>query len=878
MRVNRGTSPPSPMTSGAVRIGARFTTLLALIYASAAAAQQPSDASGAARALTLSRAIRATGAIRLDGRLDEPAWSEAPVTDSFTQIDPDEGQPASQRTEVRVLFDDDALYVGVRLHDSGPITARLGRRDMNLGDSDWFGVMIDSYHDHRTAFGFDVNPAGVRRDEVKTIDQDDNSWDPVWDVATSSDASGWIAEYRIPFSQLRFSGDSAQTWGVQFERIIGRRNEYAVSTFIPKSERGGVPRYGHLEGIERVRSGKRLELLPYVVQRAEYVDPGPNPFRTDREFYTSAGVDLLFRASSNLTLNATINPDFGQVEVDPAVVNLGVYETFFEEKRPFFVEGSEIFAFGANGTSGGQIFYSRRIGRSPSLAAPGSATDVPTNTTILGAGKLSGKVGGWSLGVLAAVTDKEEARTMIQEPGLPGAPGRELVDHATAEPLATYAVARARRELRDGQTFFGGVLTSVRRDLDSDFAQAMLHRSAFAAGIDFNHQWANRGWSLSGDIEGSRVTGTAAAITRTQRQSNHYFQRPDAEHLDFDTTATSLGGYSMNVMLAKQGGEHWRGDVAAAATSPGYETNDLGFSYRTDRRDVQAGLLYMQNRPGKHVRNWSVRGQLRAEHNFDWERILSFASVSFNVRTLGYWTFHGFTQTFFPTLDDRLTRGGPIAKRPGWVSSGIFIASDGRKPLSASIFLGGERYQYGGWSQTTELHATVRTSSRWNLSAGPTFFRRYSTAQFVFAQPDTNYAPTYDRRYIFAPLHQTELSFVTRFNLTFSPRLSLETYMQPLISSGDYGDPKQLRAARTYDFIPYTQQAPDLDFNFRSLRGNAVLRWEWRPGSTIYFAWQQSRSDFAPVGNFSLGRDRRALMAASPDNIFLVKVNYWLNP
>jgi hypothetical protein len=293
---------------------------------------------------------------------------------------------------------------------------------------------------------------------------------------------------------------------------------------------------------------------------------------------------------------------------------------------------------------------------------------------------------------------------------------------------------------------------------------------------------------------------------------------------------------------------------------------------------VQAGVLYTQNRPGKVWRNWNVRGQVRAEHNFDWERILSFAAVTFTARTLGYWTFHGFTQNFFPALDDRLTRGGPIAKRPGWISSGLYVASDGRKPLSASIFLGGERYQYGGWSQTTELNATVRTSSRWNLSGGPTLFRRYSTAQFVFSQADTNYAPTYDRRYVFAPLHQTELSFVTRFNLTFSPRLSLETYMQPLISSGDYGDPKQLRAARTYDFIPYTQGAPDLDFNFRSLRGNAVLRWEWRPGSTIYFAWQQSRSDVAPVGNFSLGRDRRALMAAAPDNIFLVKVNYWLNP
>ncbi len=867
------------MPSSVVRAFRRLSAPLALMMAPAIAAQQSADAT-ASRTLPASRAARVAGTIRLDGKLDEPAWAAAPVTDAFTQIDPEEGRPASQRTEVRVLFDDDALYVGVRLHDNGQIKARLGRRDMNLGDSDWFGVMIDSYHDHRTAFGFDVNPAGVRRDEVKTIDMDDNSWDPVWEVATSSDSEGWTAEYRIPFSQLRFSGDSSQIWGIQFERIIGRRREYSVSTFIPKSERGGVPRYGHLEGVQNVRAGKRLELLPYVVQRAEYVDPGPNPFRTDREFYTAGGLDLLFRASSNLTLNATLNPDFGQVEVDPAVVNLGVYETFFEEKRPFFVEGSEIFSFGANGTSGGQLFYSRRIGRSPTLAGPGSEIDVPTNTTILGAGKLSGKVSGWSLGVLAALTAREEARQMINEPGLPGQPppGRTVVDKSTAEPLANYAVARARRELRNGQTFVGGAFTSVRRDLDSDFARNVMHKSAIAGGVDFSHEWSNRTWSLSGDIEGSRVEGSTAAIARTQRQSNHYFQRPDADHLDFNSTRTSLGGYSMNMTLSKQGGEHWRGDIGAALTSPGYETNDLGFSYRTDRRDVQANVNYVQNRPGKYLRNWNVTAYSRAEHNFDWERILSFAGAGFNLRTLDYWTFRGFTHIYFPALDDRLTRRGPIAKRPGWTSAGLFVVSDGRKPFSSSVFLATDQYQYGGWSYTANVSGVVRTSSRWNLTIGPNFSRRHSTAQFVLSHDDTTYTPTFGRRYVFAPLDQTEVALVTRFNYTFTPRLSLETFMQPLISSGDYGDLKQLRAARTYDFIPYTLQDVNRDFNFRSLRGNAVLRWEWRPGSTMFFAWQQSRSDYAQVGDFSLGRDRRALFAAQPDNIFLVKVNYWLNP
>lgn len=562
-----------------------------------------------------------------------------------------------------------------------------------------------------------------------------------------------------------------------------------------------------------------------------------------------------------------------------AVVNLGVYETFFQEKRPFFIEGSEIFAFGANGTSGGQLFYSRRIGRSPSIPLLVSGgIDVPTNTTILGAGKFSGKLSGWSLGALAALTAKEQARTMITGPGLPGQPGRQIVDKMTVEPLASYAVARARRELRAGQTFIGAVLTAVRRDLDGDLARRELHKTALAGGFDFSHEWANRTWALTGDIAGSRVEGSAAAIAETQQRSNHYFQRPDADHLDFDSTRTSLGGYSMNMTLAKQGGEHWRGDISGALTSPGYETNDLGFSYRTDRRDIQANLSYVQNRPGKHLRNWSINGFSRAEHNFDWERLLSFAGVGFSARTLGYWNLNAFAQTFFPALDDRLTRGGPLAKRPGWTSLGVFVASDGRKPFSGALLVGGDRYQYGGWSYTAQVSAVVRTSSRWNLTVGPNFNRRHSTAQFVASTPDTSYKPTFGRRYIFAPLDQTELALVTRLNYTFTPRLSLETFMQPLISSGDYSAAKQLRAARTYDFVPYTAEAPNLDFNIRSLRGNAVLRWEWRPRSTLYLAWQQSRSDYAPVGDFSLGRDRRALFGAAPDNIFLVKVNYWLNP
>jgi hypothetical protein len=836
-----------------------------------AAGQEVDAVAGADTAPPVSRAVRASHAIRIDGKLTEPAWARAPVYDRFTQIDPEEGRPSRQRTEVRVLYDDDALYVGYRLHDSEPgrIIARLGRRDMNLGDSDWVGVMIDSYHDHRTAFGFDVNPAGVRRDEVKTVTEDDNSWDAVWDVATSVDSGGWVAEYRIPFSQLRFSGDSVQTWGIQFERVVGRLKEYSVSTFIPKSESGGVPRYGHLVGLHDLSTGRRLELLPYTATRAEYVDPGENPYRARNEYYGTLGLDVSFRAATNLTLNATVNPDFGQVEVDPAVVNLGVYETFFDEKRPFFLEGSEIFRFGEGNTSGGQLFYSRRIGRAPTLEPATDESDIPSQTTILGATKLSGKVAGWSVGSLAAVTAREEARFRTDA-------GADTT--MTAEPLSGYFVGRARRELDDGTALLGGILTAVHRRLDDSLARDQLRSDAFTGGIDLHREFQDRDWLLRGDLASSVIRGSAASLALVQTASTHYFQRPDAGHLGVDPGATSLFGYSAGLSLEKRGGAHWKGALAGAITSPGFEVNDLGFAQRTDRRDVEGEIRFVQNTPGPLFRRWEVSNEFRSETNFAGQPILTVAEMSAFGETRAYWNFDLRLERGFQAYDDRLTRGGPLALRPGWFSANVELGTDPRRPVVFEAELYYERSEAKGWGQDIELAMELKSSSWWNLSLQPSLERAYVPAQFVTRVPDATYAPTYGARYIFAPLRQTELALETRFNATFSPTLSFETYVQPLLSSGDYADPMQLAAPRRFAFEPYGGSVPDRDFNLRSLRGNAVLRWEWREGSALYVAWQQSREDEVAVGDFHFDRDRRALIATRPDNIFLVKVNYWLNP
>jgi hypothetical protein len=817
-------------------------------------------------------ASRLTGTIRIDGSLSDPAWAEATPVTRFIQRDPEEGRPVTQPTEVRILYDADALYIGARFRDAAAVSARLGRRDMALLNADWFAVTIDSYHDHRTAFRFAVNPAGVQRDATVTMgaggENEDGSWDAVWDVETSTSAEGWVAEVRIPFSQLRFRPDGDMTWGVQLERRIGRRGEIAHFSFVPKRELTGVPRYGHLTGLREIGAGTRAEITPYVAARGEYVDPGENPFRTDHERHVTAGADLLYRLSTNFTLNATINPDFGQVEVDPAVINLGVYETFFPERRPFFVEGSQIFNFTGN-TSGGSLFYSRRVGRRPQLSPGTDRSDIPDASTILGAAKVTGRTrNGWSLGLLDAVTARETVRFLDAD---------DIPRSTVGEPQTNYFIARAKRDMAGGRTTVGGVLTSVARALTTPAAEAAMRSSAITAGIDFRHETTDRSWSLSGTAAATRVAGSEASIIALQRQSHHYFQRLDAAHLGIDT-ATSLTGYSAGFNLAKQAGEHWTGSIAAAITAPEFEANDLGFATRTDRKDVQTVVEYEENQPGRFLRSWSSSAEYRHEMNFAGDRIQSFGELGFEVQHLSYWEADIGVTLRRRALDDRSTRGGPIIIRPGALSISVGVSSDPRKSMiaSADVFVsdgefGGEEFEVGG-------SVAIRTSPRWSLSIGPSFSRGRVAAQYRGTYVDATATETFGRRYLFAPLDFTQLEASIRGSVTFAPRVTLEMFAQPLIYSSDYLPAGALTAPRTLSFAPWAgAPAEEGDETERSLRGNAVLRWEWRPGSTIYLAWQQTRESFGPENAFRFGRDQRLLFEAPSDNIFVLKATYWLS-
>lgn len=865
------------------------------------------------------RAVRLIRSISVDGVLEEAEWSSAPLIEDFIQTLPLEGEPVSERTEIRIVYDDDAVYVGAVLSDRSPVTTRLARRDADLQDSDAFIVLFDSYHDHETAYRFWTNPSGVKGDAIVTgngTGRGDASWDPIWDLATQVTEEGWTVEMRIPFSQLRFSPDQSQVWGLQVERNINRLQENATYPFTPLLERAGVSRFAHLDGIAGIEPGRRLELLPYMVARGEYLQLATpagvdfaNPYRSGSDYVGSLGLDLKYRLSSNLTLDGTVNPDFGQVELDPSVINLTAFETRYAERRPFFVEGADIFSFGEAGPSGSvgrapEVFYSRRIGRPPRGDVPSAAAfaDVPTATTIAGAAKITGRFGnGWSLGILEAVTARERASYVD---------GSRSGHDLTVEPAANYFTGRLRRQIRGGRTRFGFIGTAVNRDASGSALEGRLHSSAYGGGIDFAHESADRVWLFTGALSGSYVQGSPEAIHRTQRSSTRYYQRPDATHLTLDPAAASMSGLYAMGYAGKQAGTFTMRN-GFAYISPGYEVNDIGFHTNADRILFDTHYQYNQVEPGRWLRSWRFFGGPDSVWNTSGDMVFMNVNTQATVEFLNYWTTTIRLQYEPWTEDDRLTRGGPIARTPSRLSGRVNVNSDSRRPVTARANYNWGSDARGGWNRQVQLTLSGRFEEILQVNIGPTYSWAHSTAQYVTAIAPSELSPA---RYVFAGIDRSTLSLETRVNMTFTSDLSLQLYVEPFIATGDYGGLKEFRAPGTFDFLEYgvdrgtvTQPesgaydvdpdgagpAPaftvsDRDFSYRSLLGNAVLRWEWRPGSTLFFVWQQrrisslvgpGRQDARPwVGHFDLYRDAGDIFEVAPDNIFMVKLNYWLNP
>jgi hypothetical protein len=847
-------------------------------------------------------AVRASTPVVVDGRLDDEVWLRAPAATAFTQRDPNEGKPATEETELRLAYDDMAVYVGVRLHDREPsrIVRQLARRDQEA-EADRFSLFLDPHHDHLTGAVFSVSAAGVQGDAAIHNDSwQDDSWDAVWESGVKIDEGGWTVEMRIPMSQLRFTAAERHTFGINAMRYIQRKNERVWLVHVPKTQSGLASRMGHLDGLDGVSPHRTVELLPYVVSRAEYVAPSAvnDPFNDGARVFGGAGIDLKYRLRSNLTLDGAINPDFGQVEVDPAVVNLTAFETFFEEKRPFFIEGANIFNnFGRGGAnsfwgfnrSEPIIFYSRRIGRSPQGSADGEFVDRPAATTILGAAKLTGKTrNGWTVGLLEAVTGREWAQTVNDG----------FRDHTEVEPLSNYLIARMQRE--KGRGAVGLLATGVHRDLRAPALRASLASQAYVVGTDAHYFLSNkRDWVVTGRIAGSHVAGGTEAISNLQRASQRYYQRPDATHLELDPNATHLRGWTGSVNLNRNSGVHGA-NVALWTVSPGFDSGDAGFDFNGDRGGMHAAYQWRNPKVNRFARERFVAIAKWYTWNFARELQGDGIHMFGNIQFRNYWTLFGNGFLFRGVQDDRATRGGPSMASPSAGGFSAGLESDGRKRLSVGTHGNIVTTEFGGSNVSASLSLRYRPADSLEISSGPSFDRNHDVAQYVGTFTDPAATATAGARYTFATLRQKEFSLQTRVNFVLSPKISLQVYMQPLVSVGDYDGFKELARPRTFDFIRfgidrgalaydpntrrYTVTPGDggtpfgfdnPDFNFKSLRLNAIFRWEWRPGSAMYFVWTEQREDAAHPGEFTFGRDVAGIFRAPADDVILFKIAYW---
>lgn len=856
------------------------------------------------------RAVPTTESINVDGILSEQVWQRAGFTELYQQ-DPDEGEPGSEKTEFWVAYDNDAIYFAAKLFDKEPekIFRRLVRRDFVWGDpSDGLVLYLDSYGDKRNGYFFYVNAAGTLADGLLENDskQTDLSWDAVWEGVPYMTKDGWSLEIRIPYSQLRFKEDDKQVWGINVERFISRKAETDMVAYTPRNESGFASRFPDLIGIEGIEPTSGFEMLPYVTGKAELLgSQSSNPITKGEKYLPGLGLDVRAGLGNSLTLNATINPDFGQVEVDPARVNLTDVEDTFEEKRPFFTEGVSIYRFGQGGSNNNpafnwsrpNIFYSRRIGRSPQGGLPDyDYVDMPNGTNLLGAAKVSGQMfDDWKVGTIHALTNREFADISLDGQ-------RSSVE---VEPLTYYGVFRAQKDFNAGAQGLGVLSTFTNRFYDDNSLRNALNKNAFVAAAD---GWTflddERTYVLTGWAGVSSVSGTTDRMTTLQKSSVHYFQRPDVSHLGVDTSATSLMGYAGRIMLNKNRGQ-FNFNAALGFVSPKFELNDLGYVSYSDRINAHFTANYNWNEPTDFYLRTGLNATVFANYDFGGNKTWQ------GYRLGGYLMLPSlaggnFSIYYNPTsFNARLTRGGPFTLNPIERTYRLSMFSDNRMWY---VLNGTAQYKKSDATETTYLEANleVKVTPTLTMSVGPSFSRDLMKAQWVNASADVTATETYGTRYVFGEMDQTTFAADIRADWILTPQLSFQIYLQPLIASGKYSNFKSLSRSKSFEFNKYGENGSTIeknvsengninyildadgdgpsesmdignpDFNFLSLRGSAVLRWEYMPGSALYLVWTQSRRDYEAIGDFQFGHSMGEMFRVKPDNIFMLKFTYWL--
>lgn len=855
--------------------------------------------------------IPAGQSLEIDGRLADEVWQSAAFTSDFVQKEPVEGAPPTERTEVAFAYDGKRLYVGARMYSSDPeaIRAVMTRRDDD-GNSERLIVSIDGYQDRRTAYTFAVTAAGVRLDWYHPSDREfsrERSFDPVWQAEAHIDEEGWTAEMAIPFSQLRFRSGADQTWGININRYIPTKNEDIFWVPVPKDESGWSSWFGDLTGIQSVTARRPVELVPYASADATFTSSElveeANPFEDGSKLEPRFGLDLKAGLGPNLTLDATVNPDFGQVEADPAVVNLSQFEVFFPERRPFFIEGDQLLR-----GRGPRYYFSRRIGAPAGSgaedlldSAEADFVDAADLTTILGAAKLTGRLNsGLSVGALGALTANEYA---------------SVFDTATAEteelriePLTGWGVLRLQQELGTSVSTVGLTLTGVGRDVApsaEDPLGAALTRNAFSGGADWNFRLKGGEYELGGYAGFSHVGGDTAAIREVQESSARYYQRPDVDYVTLDPARTSLSGYAGELNFERENGEHWLWEVEGSFRSPGFEINDLGQLNKTDRVGAFGALRYRETVPGSWFHEYSLAAYSAAAWNFGWDRQYTFLDLESNVTFKSFWSAFLGTELFSRAQDDNLTRGGPSMGKGFEWNVAAAANSDRRKRTRFGVFGVYLQDELDGWGWIAELGLNLQPTEALQLSFDPRWRRIINTRQYVDTF-DGGRPATFGQRYVFATTDRQTISMQTRLNYAITPELSVEFYGEPFVETGDFYDYGELLAARSRFLLLYgtagteIEEIPpeepgdpativvrdgddvfsfdDGDYVALSFRTNFVVRWEYLPGSTLFFIWQLNRGEDLSVQNPDRANFGNLLDSVSaPGQSFLaLKLTYWL--
>lgn len=841
---------------------------------------------------------RLTGAAPvIDGTCDEAVWEAVPWEGGFLQHEPYDGREPSQPTFFKVLYDDQALYVAIHAVDSstGEIDRRMTRRDGM--DGDFVGIHLDSYFDRRTAFAFMVSAAGVKSDYIISNDRnEDYTWDPVWFVKTSFDSTGWYAEMKIPYTQVRFAKSDDYRWGMNVGRHLLRNQEVTLWQHIPQDAPGWVSQFGDLEGLKNIKPAREVELLPYVMGKMDiYEKEDGNPYADGTDLGVNAGIDGKIAVTNDLTMNFTINPDFGQVEADPSVVNLSAFETYYSEKRPFFVEGKNIYNYYLTGGDGGMsfdnLFYSRRIGRTPRYCPEindGEWMKMPENTTILSAFKLSGKTRkGWSVGIMESVTTAEKACINAE-----GEERKEIV-----EPWTNFFNARVQKDFSQGQTIVGGMLTSTHRFINDSTLES-LPGSAYTGGLDFTRYWNDRTYFLRLKGVFSHVSGTTEAITELQQSPVHYFQRPDAGHLRLDTTLTNLAGHGGTMEFGKQGKGHWRYVAWLTWRSPGLELNDMGYLRQGDMIQQVTWASYRIWEPFSIFRSLNVNFNQWSGWDFGGNYVYSGTNVNMDSQFKNFWAISPGVEWEGTWIDRYSLRGGPAFKIPGRMSLWGFAETDSRKRLSvgAGVVYAKRNPDHSEYTRM-QANVTYRPLKSLELMIGPRYEFGYDNLQYV-----TTAGETQQQVYVLGHIMQHTVSANIRINFNITPDLTLQYWGQPFVSAGDYDafkrasetmadvyarrfylyDAAQIRFDEINDLYSIDENLDgqedftfsNPDFKVFEFRSNLVLRWEYVPGSTLYVVWSQGRSESEGEGNFRFMDDMSDIFEVKPRNIFLVKLSY----